>query len=270
MLRVFTWVWLLALAAGCGGCDPGGFPHDASLVDAPVPGTVTLAWSLTDTNGQPISCAQVGGSFVLLTLRTHTGAPGTVASFSCTNSPSTSTPIDPGVYDVAFELHGLALTSVTAPEQTGVTIAPGQDTRLAPITFVVDARGSLVVSLATPPRTSNCKAPSMMGAGITGTTITLEHTGDGCAPVTFVRARGSTMLGTYTVNCGSPQVAPCIETDETLTVATIASGPYTIHVRGKVGLADCWRNDNGLQVPPQGKALVETLNLAFQTGTPGC
>jgi hypothetical protein len=41
-------------------------------------------------------------------------------------------------------------------------------------------------------------------------------------------------------------------------------------VRGKIGAVDCWKNDNALQVPPQSKTLIDTLNLAVQTGTPGC
>jgi hypothetical protein len=120
------------------------------------------------------------------------------------------------------------------------------------------------------PLTSNCKPPAMMGAGITGFTITLVHTGDGCAPVTFTRMRGTTMLGSYLVNCSSPMVTTCIESDETLTVPSMQSGPYQIHVRGKNNAVDCWKNDDALQVPPQGKTLTETLNLAFQTGTMGC
>jgi hypothetical protein len=270
LLRVFIGASLLVLAgSGCGGCDSGGFVGDAPAIDAPTPGTVTLAWTLTDVNGQPISCEQVGGNFVLLELRNRTTARGTVASFSCARGRETSPDLEPGVYDISFELRGVNLTSVTAPEQKSITVEPGRDTQLAPVIFAVDARGGLVLTLASPPRTSNCRAPPM-GAGITGITITLEHVSGGCAPVVFTRARGSTMLGTYTVNCSSPQVASCIENDETLTVASMASGPYVIHVRGKIGASDCWRNDNALTVPPQGKQLVEILSLALQTGTPGC
>jgi len=144
------------------------------------------------------------------------------------------------------------------------------NTALAPIVFVVDARGSLVLSLAAPPATSNCKSPSMMGAGINGITITLTTSAGGCAPVTFVHTRGAVTLAPYTVNCSSPAVAACIETDETLTVPSLPSGPYLIHVRGKIGAVECWNNDDALQVPALGKPLTRTLNLAFQTGTTGC
>jgi len=127
-----------------------------------------------------------------------------------------------------------------------------------------------VLALVAPPSTSNCKPASMLGAGITNMTITLVRNGGGCAPVTFVRTKG-TMTGVpYSVNCSSPEIASCIENDETLTVPSMPSGSYTIHVRGKIGAAECWQNDDTLQVPAQGKARSETLNLAFRTGAPGC
>lgn len=271
LFRLFILAGLLGLAgsSGCGGCSSGGFPTDAG-VDAAVPGTVTLAWSVTDLNGQPIPCDQVGAKTVALQLRNREKLSGVADSFSCQNSPSTSQPIEPGPYDISFELHGDQGTLATAPSQSAVMIGSGQDTPLPPIAFAVDARGGLVLSLAAPPSTSNCKPAGMMGAGMTGVTITLVHTGDGCAPVTFTRARGVTVLGSYLVNCSSPMVTSCIENDETLTVPSMQSGPYTIHIRGKKTTLDCWKNDDTLQVPPQGQVLRETLNLAFQNMTTGC
>jgi hypothetical protein len=253
---------------GCG--DDGGFPHDAPMQDTPAHGTVSLSWSLHDLNGQPIQCDEVGASTVSLQLRARGEATGAAESFTCTNSPSTSKALEPGTYDVLFELHAGSATLAVAPDQNGVVIEDGMDTALAPITFVVDAQGGLVLSLAAPPATTNCKAPSLMGAGINGVTITLMHAAGGCAPVTFVHKKGAVTLAPYTVNCSSPAVAACIENDETLTVPSLASGPYTIHVRGKIGAVECWKNDDALQVPAQGKSLTQTLNLAFQTGTTGC
>ena len=140
---------------------------------------------------------------------------------------------------------------------------------MAPITFAVDTHGSLAISLATPPFTTNCKPASMGGPGITGDSITLERAAGGCAAVTFLRSRGATQLGTYTVNCSSPSIASCIETDETLTVPSLESGSYTIHVRGKVGPTNCWTTDASLEVPTAGRSLIRTLALARQP-TPGC
>jgi hypothetical protein len=261
---------LVVSAGGCSGCDDGGFPVDAAIPDATPRGTVSLAWSLTDLTGRPIQCDEVGATFVFLELRSKSTLSGTVASFSCGNSPSTSPPLEAGSYDIRFELHGPALTSVPAPMQSDVVIAANQDTRLQPVTFAIDTSGKLVLGLTAPPRTSNCGGTSMMGAGITTMTITLVRGDGGCAPVTFVRTHGAMTVGNYTVNCSSPQISSCIENDETLTVTTMPSGPYTIHVRGKINAADCWVNDDTFSVPAQGKARVDTLNLAFKSGTPGC
>jgi hypothetical protein len=262
---------LIALAVGgCSGCDDGGFPIDAPAPDATLRGTISLAWSLTDLTGRPIACEDVDASFVFVELRSTSSLSGAVASFACGNSPSTSSPIEVGTYDVRFELHGQSLTSVSAPAQNGVVIATGQDTRLTPVSFAVDTNGRLVLGLSAPPAPSNCMPASQMGAGITNMTITLVRAEGGCAPVTFIRTRGPTPVGSYSVNCSSPQIASCIENDETLTVSSMPSGQYTIHVRGKLGAADCWVNDDSLTVPAQGKARIETLNLAFQSGAPGC
>jgi hypothetical protein len=119
-----------------------------------------------------------------------------------------------------------------------------------------------VLSLVAPLATSNCK---QSGAGITTDTITLVHTGDGCAPVTFSRSRGTTTLSPYVVNCSSPTIATCIESDEQLSVSSIASGSYTIHVRGQINGIDCWTNDDTLRVPPNGELQTQTLNLAFDS-----
>jgi hypothetical protein len=259
---------IVVSAGGCGGCDGGGFPVDTAMPDATQRGTISLAWSLTDLMGRPVLCGDIGATFVFLELRSKSSLSGTVASFSCGNSPSMSPPLEAGTYDILFELHGPSLTSVLAPSQNDVVIAPNQDTRLSPVTFAVDTSGQLVLGLTAPPRTSNCKATSLGGAGITGMTITLVRGDGGCAPVTFQRTRGATPLGTYTVNCSSPQVTPCIENDETLTVTSMPSGPYTIHVVGKIVAAPCWVNDDAFNVPAQGKARTDTLNLAFLGGTP--
>lgn len=264
LFRGISLAGLIALACttGCGGCSSEGFHLDAAPPDAAALGRVSLAWSLTDLAGQPITCDQVGAKTVSLLVRNQAGAGGAPASFSCTNSPSLTQSFVAGMYSIGFQLNGDSGMLATVPDQNNVPIAGGQITPLAPVVFAVDATGSVALSIATPPGTSNCKSPPM-GAGITSMTITLVNEGGSCAAVTLLRARGATPLGSYTVDCGSPQTATCIESDETLTpTAPLPSGPYTIHIRGKVGGTECWRNDDSLQVPPQAKVLARTLNLA--------
>jgi hypothetical protein len=259
-------LWLAA-AASC-DCRGGGFPDATTVPDAPLPGAVSLAWSITDLNGAPVSCDQVGATTVFLQLRGQNSASGVAVSLSCNTGSGISQAVAPDTYHVSFELHSGSLTLATAPDQNTVVVRSGAPTALAPVSFQVDAVGNLVFSLAAPPQPSNCKPPGM-GAGITATTLTLVHTGDGCAPVTFTRSRGTTVLGTYTVNCGSPVVTSCIENDEALSATGIASGPYTVHIVGKVGANDCWTNDDAVQVPAQHQTRSATLNLAFQHN-PGC
>jgi hypothetical protein len=200
---------------------------------------------------------------VSLQLRPRGQAAETAEIFPCAGSPGLSKALDPSTYDVTVELHAGSASLATAADQSGVVVEDAKDTTLIPVTFAVDAQGSLVLSLAAPPTTSNCKSTSMLGAGINGVSITLQHTEGGCAPVTFTRTRGATTLQPYTVNCSSPAVVACIESDETLTVPTLPSGPYTIHTVGKIGITECWKSDDMLQVPAHGTILTQVIDLAL-------
>ena len=258
---------LLAVAfavAGCGG--GGGFPSDAAIDSPPPGGKLSVAWSLTDTGGQPITCDDVGGQLVTMVLRNHNVQGASTEVLGCTSASGTTSTVVPGIYDVDFELHGLVGQLTTATQQQAVIVMSGQITELAPVTFVVDATGALELNLVTG-KATNCGATSASGAGITGTTISLVHAGGACEPVTFTIS--GTPASTYTVDCASPVEAPCIEADQTLTVASMPSGNYAIHVRGKIGPTDCYQNDDLMRVPPLMKLLKQTLNLAKQT-TPGC
>lgn len=253
---------ILLCAAASAGCNGGGFPPDAGIDSPAAVGAFSLAWTITDTGGNPITCDQIGATTVAITLQSLDRVFGAAESFSCGNNPSTSPALPIGHYTVSIELHGTGLDPVVAARQDGVLISENKTTALAPVTFAVNAAGNVALQLAPPvPLTSNCGAPPT-GAGITGETITLEHAGDGCLPITFTRTKGGQAVGTYTVNCAAPNVVGCIENDETLSATNVPSGPYTIHIRGKIGATDCFTNDDSLPVPAQGKSLTRTLNLA--------
>jgi hypothetical protein len=273
LFRVLTLAaGLLGLAswAGCDGCNEGGF--DAGVTDtSAVGGTFSLAWTLLDqsTNRQ-VTCDKLDPNATVFVQASRPGTGG-LESFACKNMQATSiAKFDPGVYNFSYELHvaasGQTLTIATAPPQNGVTINSGQNVVLSPITFQVDATGRLELMLHTLPA-GNCTG----GAGITGFAISLEHAGGpgdtGCAPVVFALSGG----GTYNANdCASPAVTRCINANETLTVTSLPSGPYQIHIRGKKGPLDCWANDDALRVPPQSRTLSQALNLALASQTPGC
>jgi hypothetical protein len=229
-------------------------------------GAVSIAWSLRDLEGRPATCDEVGASTVELSLRAVSGA-STTASLPCANSPGTTQAVPAGAYDITIRLQALdGTTLATAAGRTNVAIAAGAPTVLAPAVFFATTKGGLVISLAASGAPSNC---GTRGAGITGVRITLIRSGGSCAAVTFIRSRGATRLGTYTVDCGSPLNGACIEADETLAVPQIEPDAYTVHVRANVGALNCWSNDDVLEVPLRPSPLVRTLTLSHQN-SPGC
>lgn len=235
----------------------------------PANGSISAAWSIRSANDGAISCDQVGARFAAVRLRNRATANVIATAFPCPNSPGTAQ-IAPGLYDVSFDLNGVdGARLMTAPDQAGVSIVSGRLTPLTPVTFtpVAASPATLVLSLATG-ATTNCQPTSAAGAGITGATITLVRASGGCAAVTFTRQRGAEQRGSYTVNCSSPQIAPCIEKNETLTTS-LAPGAYIVHARGKVGAIDCWQRDDTLEVPAAGQTLSRTLGLLRANG-PGC
>jgi hypothetical protein len=241
-----------AMAGGCGGATP----------TPPATGSISLTWSITDLAGQPATCDQVGACSVALRLTDRTGSGVVAVAFPCSASSGT-TSVAVGVYDIAIELHTADGTKLaTAPPQNGVAIATGPIRRLMPVAFAATTSESLVLSIATP-TAENCQSTTAGGAGITAMAITLAHTGDGCAPLTFVRMQGGAPHGTYTVDCSTPMTTTCIENTETLTTS-LGPGSYTVHVTGKINAADCWQRDDTLQIPPPGKPLVHTVDLVHQ------
>jgi len=248
----------LASSAACNNCDP----------DNTARGAASAAWSITAA-GRPATCAQVGAASVSLLLHSR-GSGGDVTSvFACTDPEGTTRPIAAGAYDSTLTLRAAdGATIATAPTQTAVTIGAGQVAALAPVTFTADGPGKLTLAITALARRSNCPRPDQGGTDITGSLITLVHAEGGCAPVTFTRARGTTTLGTYTVNCSSPQVVSCIERDETLTAEGVGAGPYTVHVFGLAGPIRCWAADDVLSIPA-GASLVKPIQLAPVLAT-GC
>jgi hypothetical protein len=249
-------VLAIAIASRCGSHSP-----------APTNGSITVAWSILDRQDNPATCAQVGARTIALRLRN--GANGEISAISlpCEASPGAAS-VAPGIYDIALELRAADnATLATAPEQVSVAIVAGQLTRLTPVIFAASTETSVVLSIKSTAG-SNCQPVANGGAGITSATLTLEHAGDGCAPVTFLRRRGSEPIDKYKVNCSSPLVTQCIAEDETLT-ASLAPGRYRITVNGNVNAQKCWQRVDELEVPLPGRSLVHELGLVRQD-IPGC
>jgi hypothetical protein len=256
-LSIPAWLWLW----GCGG--GGGFPVDAEPPPPPAKAKFALSWSGTDPNAQTITCDQVGGTFVTVTLRNRAVQGGETESFSCASMMATSLlSFTPGVYDLTFELSGAGGSLATATPAMGIELKSGETATLDPITFQVDATGGMALLLETGATGGNCGG----GAGVVSTTISLTHTGGACEPVTFGIAAGATgTAGSYTVDCANPPVAACIDHDQTLSVPSLPSGSYRIDVKATVGVNDCYLTNQTIVVPPQGGTLTQTLDLTHQT-----
>jgi hypothetical protein len=267
------YVAMLALLA-IGACEGAGGTATAALATTTCPGSISLAWSITSASGQPATCAQVGATSVALRLLSRTGGAPVFTAFPCAGSPGTAN-VAPGLYDAAIELHDANGTRLaTAPPQNSVPIAIGRTKVLAPATFTVGPGGGgtsrIALTLEAQNVGSNCQPTSTGGAGITGTTVTIVRVGGGCAAATLIRSRGGTQIGNYQVNCSSPEVATCIERDETLTSTSplLAPGSYVMRVRGLVGPVECWTAEAQLDVPAVGQ-LQRRIVLQRQTA-PGC
>lgn len=271
LYRVIILAGLLGLAgsAGCGGCTPGGF--DAGVPDTTIGGTFTAAWSLVDeTTNQPVSCDKIDPN-ARVSVELTGAVPGGSEPFSCKSLQGmSSTVLAPGTYTVRYELNvqeGSKTVTVASVAGPSVTILSGQDVKLDPITFRVNATGALQLTLRAG-SSGNCGAT---GAGITGMTITLVHDGGpgdtACEPVVFALSSGGTFDAR---SCSSPSVQSCVPADITLTVPSLPSGPYQIHVVGKKLTTVCWTNNDAFTVPAQGKSLIRMLNLALESETPNC
>jgi len=249
--------------AACGG--GGGFPTDSQPDNMPViGGRFELAWSITDVAANPIPCAQIGATFVTVTLRNRAVQGASTEVFSCSSGTATSLlTFTPGLYDLSFVLGGNSVLIGTAPAVQGVEITSGGTVTINPITFAVDATGKFETFLNTGVAGGNCAA----GANVTDFTITLTHSGAACEPATFAISNGPP--STYTVDCATPALSACIDNNQELSIASLPSGSYRIAVKGKVSGIDCWTNTSTLIIPPNGKTLMQTLGLTKLT-TAGC
>jgi hypothetical protein len=256
---------LLAMVA----CDGGGSGTAVQATSA-CPGSVSLAWSITSSSRLPLTCAQAGAANVALRFQSRTGGVPVFIAFPCANGTATSN-LAPGLYDVTIALHdATGATLATAPPQTSVAIAVGRTKVLAPLTFAVQ-NSRVALTLETENVASNCQPSSAGGAGITATTITIVRVGGGCAAATLIRNRGGAQIGTYQVNCSSPQIAECIERDETLTTTGLTPDAYVVRVRGMLGAAECWAADSELAVPASGPSgQLQTRIVLRRQGAPGC
>jgi len=267
-MRLVVRLGLLGLF-GCG--SGGGFPDARQIDAAPPTGTFTLDWSVTDANGQAITCDQVGAQTVTVLAHNRAFEGGETEPFLCSSLMGQSPGLTPGTYDFMFQLIAASGNLATAPAQTGIEIASNQNVRLTPLAFSLDATGGMNLHVATNRAGGNCGA-APGGGGITSTTFTLLHSSDStCQPLTLQIAAGATKPASmYTINCTTPAVGPCIESDQAITASGFAADSYQVHIAMKQGANQCWTNNDSIVVPPLGATLTRTLNLLFASGNAAC
>lgn len=247
---------LLALAsAACSDCGPGSATS----------GTAAAAWSIA-LGGRPATCAQVGAASVSVLLHSRDGADVTT-SFDCTDGRGVSLPIVANAYDATLTLRAAdGAVMVSSSTQGAITIGAGQVTALTPVVFTAAGRGKLTLAIVPLSDSLACRPRNQGGLGLTSHEISIVRAEGACTPVTLVRTRGRVVVGTFLVNCSTPQTASCIERDELLTIESMPSGPYLLGVHGWSGVFQCGAANDVFVVPSNG-ALTKRVQLAPQDPT---
>ncbi len=266
-----AFVWMAALGISCGD-DTG--PPDARRIDGePEGGTVSLTWAITDPDGVPVSCANVGATSLALSLVPTDQPFGVTDVLSCGSLEGTSRAIAPGSYNITAELGGVTAEDVVF---ANVEVVSGADTPIGNAGFEVVVEGGFEFRMLAG-SVGNCVPLASGGAGLTSVQIVLDDVDGTCVPVTFdiaaSNAGGGGVAGTYTTNCTVPSSFPaCIAEDQTLTVApTVPSGTYRMTITGFVDANACWSRNPQFNVPAGGD--VTTLlpqNLTLDTTNAAC
>lgn len=263
---------LLVALVGTACSNPAG-PIDSRSGGSGEPtrptGSLAFSWTIQvhdDHFGDEFAdCARVGATTIAIQLKNRTRATTTALAFPCENSPQSSPSIDPGSYDLSIELHN-GVVAIAVINQWDINVEANRQTTAPLAAFIITGKGNLIFSIRATGVSSNCKPGSMNGAGITAMTITLVYVNGGCAPFLFTRASNvlsMAAMDTYQVNCSSPQIASCIESNETLTAISVPAKEYTITINGKIGPSDCWRIVEPLRVLP-GQTTNKILDLTRQ------
>lgn len=133
---------LAALSFVLGACGSGGGFIDAPAPPPPPdPGTLSVAWMLTDASGNPKKCTDVNATMVFVDLKDSTTGASAGASFSatfaCGLAEGISGALPASTYDIRFFLTGSQGQLASATPQTGIVIQPDMTTKLMPVTFIV-------------------------------------------------------------------------------------------------------------------------------------
>ena len=250
---------VIASLALCLACSHGRSPPADTTVDAPTDGILEISWQIYDSDQEfLIDCDTVAGT------RVSVSTQGATFFAPCADGRMALT-LRAGGRDVIVSLvgeDGIVLVGYTR----GVALVAGTTSQLA-LRFDIDPRGVLSFIAVAQGKVANCTPAGSGGGAISSTTVTLTHTGDGCAPIVLTRTSPTATIG-YQVDCAAPVIVPCLEANETMRTPRITAGSYTVHIAGRVNAADCWRADQVVLVSPA-RRVDATIELAT-LGAPGC
>ncbi|MBT8491545.1 MAG: hypothetical protein KJO07_00685 [Deltaproteobacteria bacterium] len=268
---------LLAFA-GCG--DKGGFPDAGPIDAAPPGGTITLAWKFAD-DGTPVTdspCERLGAVAVRVTATPIDTVQGDQWSIDCDEFQGTSPELLAATYNLRIETLGVGLTVLGDPlNETGVVVESGQDTSIGEVTFDVPFVGSVTFTINTREMAGNCADPGSNGAGLTGLSVSLRDNLLNCKNATFEIPDGSGTF-TYDDTCpGPPPVAvdltadDCIESDVTITIRDVESGPARLLINGfQNGTDVCYLGDFSFSVIGAGQTFAFGERVIVSNEGAGC
>ena len=259
---------LMLMAGACGGGD-SAVDAGKAIDAAPLSGTFSLAWSLSDGT-DAVTCADVGGLSIGISITPAGGGGGQSEAFTCAGGSGTSRPMPVGLYNLSIELKAAAGALADPVRITNVEIKQGENTALDAQTFVVAATGAFTFKVTTSSAGDNCDTGGT-GAGIGGLIFELRDSTGACTPTTFDVAAGAVgAASTYTTTCPAGAQHACIEKDQVITVNGVSSGSHTLMMTGFKDAIDCYTRSPQFSVP--GNNLVtdlpdQQLSLRF---TPDC
>jgi hypothetical protein len=257
----------MAVAPGCGG---GSDNPDAGPIDAAVTrGTMSLAWSLTDLDDNPITCEDVGALSISVTV-TPPGFGGVVEPFSCAGGMGTTSDLRATTYNVVVipsSVLGALSESILIDS---VEVVAGQNVDLGTLVFEIDPVGSFNFKVDTGATAGNCDDEGAGGGALTALEFRLVDDQDICVPTTFIIGDTSaTPPVTYEADCQGATIG-CFEKDVVFSVLDTRSGPHTLEITGTKNGLDCYARSSIISIPGNSLGRMLGNQILSLASTPEC
>lgn len=215
-------------------CGSDAEPVDAGP-DANLDGTYALTWTVNG-GSMAAACDAVGASTIRVSAFEENAARGEIESFGCDDFAGSSRGIPAGLYRFEIDLRSTDGRSLLAQplEVLDIEVTTGNEAEVGAQAFTVTPTGSLTFAAAAEGAANNCT-----DAAIEGFRFNLKDSTGACVNTTFVAG-----AETYVSDCTeNPTPMPCIEASQSVVVASTASGPHMLEIRGIVGGVACREHD---------------------------